>query len=57
MADPAASSPCALRLRTWTGLVPLSAAPTASWSSRSGTIERTGTLVGDVIALDGPAIS
>jgi hypothetical protein len=44
-------------LRTWTGLVPLVRGAHGVLELPVGTIERTGTLVGDVIALDGPAIS
>ena len=39
-------------LRAWTGSCRWSAAPTACWSSRSGTIDRTATAVGDTLVLE-----
>jgi uncharacterized protein len=44
-------------LRAWVGLVPLVRGAHGVLELPVGTIERTGTLVGDVIALDGPATS
>jgi len=44
-------------LRTWIGLVPLVRGAHGVLELPVGTIERSGTLVGDVIALDGPATS
>ena len=41
-------------LRAWTGLVPLVRGAHGVLELPVGTIERTGTVVGDVIALEGP---
>ena len=42
-------------LRTWVGLVPLVRGAHGVLELPVGTIDRTGTLVGDVIALEGPS--
>ena len=42
-------------LRTWTGIVPLVRGAHGVLELPVGAIERTGTLVGDVIALESPA--
>ncbi len=42
-------------LRTWVGLVPLVRGANGVLELPVGTIDRTGTVVGDIVALEGPA--